>query len=271
MSGPSLLEARQFEVWSRLETVTDPELDESLTALGFIEDVSILADDQVDIAFRLPTYWCSANFAFLMADDIRLAVEALPWVRAARPLLRDHMVADEVNDGVRRGATFGEVFSHFGATGTLKDLRETFRRKAFERRQEAVLLALRQRGHDAAALCAMTLADLDAADLDGSGAEQRPRYRALLLQKGLARQPGDPAFVSYGGRDIKPAEFAGYMQRLRGVRINMEFNSVLCRGLLEARYQSFDAEAGALAPRDAGCGCAAPCTRSAAVPVETHG
>ena len=63
-----------------LATVMDPELDESVTELGFITEVELSGEGEVRIGFRLPTYWCAANFAFLMADDMRCAVEALPWV-----------------------------------------------------------------------------------------------------------------------------------------------------------------------------------------------
>ena len=64
------------DVWARLDLVMDPELDEPVTDMGFIEAVSITGpasmqdNSTVDVSFRLPTYWCSPNFAFLMAEDI---------------------------------------------------------------------------------------------------------------------------------------------------------------------------------------------------------
>src|SRR5690606_9064837 len=54
------------EVWARLDRVTDPELDDPITDMGFVEAVSVTGAE-VSITFRLPTYWCSPNFAFLMA------------------------------------------------------------------------------------------------------------------------------------------------------------------------------------------------------------
>jgi metal-sulfur cluster biosynthetic enzyme len=68
------------EVWAVLERVTDPEIDESVTKLEFVTRVEIEAGSRVRIEFRLPTYWCAPNFAFLMASDMRDAVEELPWV-----------------------------------------------------------------------------------------------------------------------------------------------------------------------------------------------
>src|ERR1700737_1911473 len=81
-AGP--YEGRTAEIWDRLGHVTDPELDESVTDLGFVTSVEVDAMDHVHIQFRLPTYWCAANFAFMMADDMRAAVGALPWVRGGR-------------------------------------------------------------------------------------------------------------------------------------------------------------------------------------------
>jgi metal-sulfur cluster biosynthetic enzyme len=252
------------EVWGRLALVTDPELDESVTELGFIELVTVDGDDGVDIIFRLPTYWCSANFAFLMADDMRRAVSSLPWVRQARPQLRDHMVAEEINRGVSEGKSFGDALKDFASGGSLDEVREKFRRKAFERRQEAMMLALREVGYDNQAICRMNLGTYDQVDFGSEEvARQKPRYRDLLVERRLAWLPGDRAFVTYEGRPIESYELASYLQRLRGVRINMEFNSSLCRGLLAARYRELDAGHTARTPVDAGAcgGCGSGCAR----------
>ena len=65
---------READVRRALARVDDPELDEPVTDLRFIERVEIDAAGAVSIGFRLPTYWCAANFAFLMADDMRREV-----------------------------------------------------------------------------------------------------------------------------------------------------------------------------------------------------
>jgi metal-sulfur cluster biosynthetic enzyme len=255
------------EVWKRLALVTDPELDESVADLGFIECVSVDSDDGVDIVFRLPTYWCSANFAFLMADDMRRAVLSLPWVREARPQLRDHMVAEEINRGVSEGKSFGEALKDFAGGGSLDEVREKFRRKAFERRQEVMILALRGLGYEDLAICRMNLSIYDEVEFGSEEvARQKPRYRELLVERSLARLPGDRAFVTYEGHPIKRHELASYLQRLRGVRINMEFNSSLCRGLLAARYELDGDSAGRRSGTCGGCG--SGCTvRSIGLPV----
>jgi metal-sulfur cluster biosynthetic enzyme len=248
---------RYAQVWDRLDGVMDPELDESLPELGFIEEVIIADDGIVTIVFKLPTYWCSPNFAFLMADDIRSSVAALPWVKEVRPQLRDHMSSEEVNRGVRLGLTFDEAFPELETSNAIADLREKFQRKAFERRQEAVLLASRAVGYDADALCSMTLAELDGIEFGSDDAmRQKRRYRCLLMERGLAQCDEDLAFVQVDGKPIRAGNLPIYLRHLRGVRINMEFNSALCRGLLEARYK-VSSEMPVCAK-----GCADSCSRS---------
>ncbi|MBR0873336.1 DUF59 domain-containing protein [Bradyrhizobium tropiciagri] len=276
MSAPLQQHDRKTsEVWKCLASVTDPELDEAVTELGFVEQVTVDDNDGVDIVFRLPTYWCSANFAFLMADDMRKAVSALPWVREARPRLREHMVAEQINRGVREGKPFGEALREFAPGGSLDELREKFQRKAFERRQEFMILALRGVGYEDPAICRMDLRTFDQVDFHAEEvARQKVRYLQILAERDLAALPGDRAFVTYEGRPIRPHEMASHLQRLRGVRINMEFNSALCRGLLAARDGEPDADRAAGTSRGGcggcGSGCAGQPVASPSVIAEKH-
>jgi metal-sulfur cluster biosynthetic enzyme len=237
-------DARLEECWARLSKVTDPELDEPVTELGFVEWVEVRGDE-VEVDFRLPTYWCAANFAFLMVDDIRLALEALPWVERVRPRLQDHMYAEEVNRGVAEGLSFDDAFGDLAADEGLDTVRRKFRVKAFQRRQEAVLQGLRREGHDAAALTVMTLGTLQGLSIrDPEGAKQRPRYLESLLAFSFGRDAGDPAFVTVEGARLRPDRFDAYVQELAAVRINMEFNGAICRGLLATRYKEVDLKDG---------------------------
>ncbi|GAB4065576.1 DUF59 domain-containing protein [Ancylobacter sonchi] len=276
-------DARIAAIWNQLVGVMDPELDESIVDLGFVEDIAIGADGRVDVAFRLPTYWCSPNFAFLMADDIGQAVRRLPWARDVHPRLEDHMVADEVNRGTRLGLSFADAFRDFEVGGTLEGLRDTFLRKAFQRRQEAVILGLRRAGWSDEAIVTMDLATLDCAVItDPEGARQKPRYREVLLARGLATRPSDLAVVSLDGEAIPVASLPVHLRALRAVRINMEANGALCRGLLDARYDEGPREAtvpprhacgGAGASKECCGGCAlhptgvAPAARAAGAPL----
>ena len=60
---------------------------------------SRVEDGCAEVVFRLPTFWCSANFAFLMATDMRCAIEQLPEIASARIRLVDHFAARRINRG----------------------------------------------------------------------------------------------------------------------------------------------------------------------------
>ena len=230
------------EIWNCLEHVTDPELDEPVTDMGFVETISVdQRTNKVEVEFRLPTYWCSPNFAFLMAFDIHTAVSGLPWVTGVRVTLNDHCFADRVNDGVNGGRDFASVFSEFCDGENLDAVRLKFLEKAFMRRQETILLALNARGYCASDIVGMTLETFDVVTFnDPEEARQKPRYRSLLMSQKLAENPGDLAFPDWNGDPLNTSGLHDYMARLRGVRINMEFNGALCRGLQSTRYKEVE-------------------------------
>ena len=227
---------REAEVLARLATVTDPELDEPVTDLGFVEEVTVGADGAVSIDFRLPTFWCAANFAYMMAEDMRDAVASLPWVTRVVPRLREHMCADEVNRGVAEGLAFGAAFGEAGDDDSLANLRTTFRRKAFQGRQEALLRALLAQGFDKADLVAMTVQALEGTTLAGSEIMGlKRRHLEMRAHVGGPAGPDDRAFVTAEGAPLTEAGFDEHLRTLASVRIAMEFNGALCRGLLAAR------------------------------------
>ena len=232
---------RETEVLACLAAVTDPELDEPVTDLGFVEQVTVGADGDVSIDFRLPTYWCAANFAYMMAEDMRDAVAALPWVTRVVPRLQEHMCADEVNRGVAGGLAFGAAFGEAGDDDSLASLRTTFRSKAFQSRQEALLRALLAQGFGKAALAAMTMAELErTAVARSNGVGLRRRYLEMRARVGGSAGQEDRAFVTAEGAPLTEAGFDEHLRTLASVRIAMEFNGALCRGLLAARDRASD-------------------------------
>ena len=237
-------DAQLNQVWARLDLVMDPELDEPVTDMGFIEAVSITETAlqntaTVHVSFRLPTYWCSPNFAFLMAEDIKRQIEVLPWVGQAVVTLQDHMSAAEMNAAINSGASFGSVFEDLHPNEDLGALREKFDVKAFQRRQEVVIKALIAMGFLPMQVVEMPRGFLEATLLsDPEDTRQKARYLAILHQKQLAPSLGDLAFPTYQGGAI--ADYGLYMGLLRSVRINMEFSGSLCRGLKQSRYLQAD-------------------------------
>lgn len=231
----------EIDIWDRLEHVTDPELDEPITEMGFVERIEVSDARRVRVEFRLPTYWCSPNFAFLMGLGIRREVMSLPWVVGAEIQLNDHCFGDRVNEGVNSGRAYADVFAEYCDGADLTEVVDTFLAKAFDRRQETVLLGLRALGCTPGEITTMTLDQLRRIRFDGTEeARQKPRYLELLQMRDLATRTHDPAFVTWEGAAITPETLTGHLQRLRATRINMEFNGALCRGLARTRYKEVE-------------------------------
>lgn len=227
-------QSRQAEIWACLQGVTDPELDESVTELNFVTRAEVDPQNRVHIEFRLPTYWCAANFSFLMADDMRQAVSALPWVEGVAIVLGEHMYAQKINAGLAQGLSFEETFGA-EADGNLDDLRRTFLVKAFQRRQAALLNHLCGTGRAVAAIVSLTVDALERLAVDAEGEKLVRRY---LERRGVvgSLQPDALAFVDAEGAQLNAEGLSAYLSGLRRVGVNAEFNSALCRGLLAVRF-----------------------------------
>jgi len=226
---------REAAVWDAVAAVNDPELDEPVTEMGFVERIEVGEDGSVKLDFRLPTYWCSPNFAFLMLDDVRTALDALPWRPRHRITLHDHLFADEVNQGLAAGKPFPEIFEELAPGGNLDELRLKFRIKAFQRRQEALLAGLREAGWSESQILALDRRSLDSPPkaLSAVFARYAEAFTARFPQVAASA----PVIVDWDGALVDVAGFAEHFARLRSVRINMEFNGALCRGLKEVRYR----------------------------------
>ncbi|NKB84671.1 hypothetical protein HED51_22560 [Ochrobactrum grignonense] len=218
-----------------------PELDEPITSMGFVERAEILENGTVEVDFRLPTYWCSPNFAFLMLNGIREAMENLSWRPVYRIRLHDHLMADEVNEGISNGKSFTQIVGELANDCNLDELRNTFAGKAFKRRQEAVILGLRERGLRDGEILGLDLAGLDEESCeDVEMATQKHRYRQALLKRYPDLKVDAPVFVTWEGVPILEENLKVYLRELSAIRINMEFNGVLCRGLKNTRYKEME-------------------------------
>jgi metal-sulfur cluster biosynthetic enzyme len=228
---------RLAEVRERLAQVYDPELDQPLTELGFIGAIDI-DGGSVSVTFRLPTFFCSPNFGFLMASDIRDRVSEVPWVTTVAVCLIDHHAGTEINEGVNGKRSFAETFPNL-ADGDLQELRQMFRRKAFIARQERLLRHLLGMGLSDGRIAELTVAELSAIcdhESDRTALALLDRYLAIRTERGLGVAVDQPAFTDTDGRPLDRNRFRDYLKSARSVRLNMEFNTSLCTGLLHTRY-----------------------------------
>ena len=164
MNQPDQLEL----VRAALDTVTDPEIDESVAALEFVSRVEVSDENDVSIIFGLPTFWCAPNFAFMMASDMRDAVREMDWVRSVSVKLLDHFSADLINRGVALKQDFRDAFP--GETDDdLASVRLKFLGKAFERRQELLIRHLLGMGYQGEWMSQISLRQLMRLSLDSEG------------------------------------------------------------------------------------------------------
>ncbi len=231
-------------VWAQIGEVMDPELDRPLDALGFIESVRI-HESEVVVHFRLPTYWCAPNFAFMMSSDLRERIGRVPGVERVSVRLLDHFAEDEITDGVNAGRSFAEVFA--GETdGDLDELRRTFLRKAFLVRQEQLLRALLRAGYTAEQLACLLATDArvegDALLVRVAGAPSEWHrlpalaraftfYRQKRAAAGLGALESGPLFTTVEGAPLTPESVTEHLRLARTIRLNGAFNTILCTAL----------------------------------------
>jgi metal-sulfur cluster biosynthetic enzyme len=229
------------QVYSMLEKVYDPELDQPLTELGFIDHV-VIKDNHVEVVIRLPTYWCSPNFAYIMAEDIRKYVSELEWVKTVQVHLLDHCASDEINHGASAGKSFSEVFGAL-SDGDLEELRKTFDIKAYYARQEKLIKYLLNRGMTKKEITSLSLQELNELSLPEEGKLLREKY---LEKKKVLNHSSILAITTPEDKPLSEEEFSDYLQGAKLTRLSMEFNAHYCRGLLETRYNLPNAHEGGL-------------------------
>lgn len=221
--------AHSAAITKALHTVIDPELDEPITDLGFVRSVEVDGGEVV-VHLRLPTSFCSPNFAYLMASDAKDAIGQLSWVQRTVVQLDDHHDSDLINRGLAADAGYVGTFGH-EADSDLDELRMTFRRKAHTAAMERCLTAMMKADSTLteADLCSLTVVDLAA---DGFATALRNRRTAI----GLSDEPGALVFVDDQGHGYPREDAALRLRRARSTRISVDGNAHFCRGLLVTRY-----------------------------------
>ena len=221
-------------VLAALGTVYDPELDEPITALGFVGACTVSARGEVAVRLRLPPPQCAPNFAYLLGADARAAVLSVAQVTRVSIVLEDHYTGAEINAALARGGEFADAFP--GETeGSLDALRELFRRKALVARQARVCQALMGAGATPEEVVGLRVADLAA------GVDAR-RCVELRGELGLPCGPDDAALVAGDGSPLSAPDLPTWLRRARLVSLSLETNGGLCRSLLHVRYGCPDQE-----------------------------
>lgn len=231
-------------LWERLDRVLDPELDESIVRLGFVSEL-VWDGREARVTLRLPTYWCSPNFVYLMAEGVRRELLALPSVENVSVHVVDHFAERELSEGVSTGRSFCELFPDEAAED-LEEVRHRFLVKGYLSRLLVLVQSFRAAGATDTVLVAAQLADL-ARDSAGDWlvtpagrlGPVRPRVVTRYLERraelGLPVEPSSPLLLHPDGSPFRAESFPEALRRLRATVVNLRASTALCEALLASR------------------------------------
>ena len=220
----------ESEVLRALDFVLDPELDEPITELGFVRSVAVTDGGAVEVHLRLPTSFCSPNFAYLMASDSKDAITAVAAGRPVTVELDDHHDSAIINTGLANDAGYKGTFGH-EAEHDLEELRATFRRKAHTAAMERALTGLLRARPD--------LTEADVAGVRLADLPEGPQRDALLRRRaalGLPERADALVLVDHEGQGFAEVDAPLQLRLARATRISIDGNAHFCRGLLRTRY-----------------------------------
>ncbi|SDN24642.1 Metal-sulfur cluster biosynthetic enzyme [Halogranum gelatinilyticum] len=236
------------QVRDRLDNVTDPELDESIVKLDYVDDITVRGS-MVDVTFSLPTAWCSPAFAWMMATDARDEVEALDGVDRATVTLREHMHETEITEGVNGRESFGSVFPD--ADGGVESIRASLDDKARVGRQYDAMNELLDAGLTERQIVRLVREDLSLGDETDDEAVVSVRDGTVVIAvdsdvlagyvekakaSGVFDAHDDLLFRTPEGEPIDPDRFDIVHKRTRLAKVNMSGQGNICDALNEARF-----------------------------------
>lgn len=215
------------DVWEALGTVMDPELDEPITDLEFVESYTVSDDGVATVVLRLPTFFCAPNFAFLMVADAYDAVMEIDGVRHAVVTLQENQTADAINKGVAAQSGFVKAFEG-EATAELDELRTEFLSKAAIAGQDRVAQPLVDDGAYPEQLATMVLGEVPpSVDLD--------RLRDRRQKLGLPAGDDAPLLMHADGSRVTTEQVPLHLRRARLRRVGIEANGHICRDIMKTK------------------------------------
>lgn len=228
----------------RLGRVLDPELDRPIVELGFVK--SLKADAaKLHVSLEMPTSWCSPNFAYMMAEDVRRELLTVDSVDDVQIHLENNVMACAIEEGVNSGQSFDEAFAG-EAFESLGRLRGLFLRKGYVKRQEALLKRLLVAGFSYQEISSLTVQAVSVqhgicyVETDAGRITQiQPAsivddYLSRRAQIGLDTSPDSLLFVDVKGGGLSAEKLEEYLVYVRTVRLSMEANGSLCSALMAA-------------------------------------
>jgi len=229
-----------------LSTVTDPELDEPITDLGFVKQLSVSNEGEVSLDLVTSTFWCSPNFVYMMLEDARDVVSKIDGITGVRVHLEGHHDSERINGGINARKSFSECYPT-EAGGNLEELTRMIRTRVLRSRLSSMVAAmarsgvtplelLNTSGRDVVAdgeTIVVTLGDKARRISDPADAARIARYLSFL--EGLGRTDGPLMIFDLDGRTPEPKELESMLALSRSAKSNFSLNAELCRALLQSR------------------------------------
>ena len=253
LSIPSALD--RDAVLDRLDSVLDPELDESILKLGFVKSIQV-ENAGLTVELQLPTHWCAPNFAYIMAFDTRRELMRVDGVQGVTIRLVDHFASDAIESAVNAGQTFVDAFPD-EASDNLEPIRDLFLRKGYTKRQERLLRQLMDVGLSLEDISALRIRDIQVSNgsymvcwresrVESVGpAEVAQQYLERRACLGLDCSSAALLVTDLSDNPIPPDGLEAYLVRARTVRVAMEANGSFCSAVLGSR-NSAEAQSGPL-------------------------
>ena len=232
-------------IFRRLEKVLDPELDEPILELGFVQSIEA-ESGHLTIELHLPTYWCAPNFSYMMAEDTRRELLTVGGIHDVTVRLKDHFAAQAIETGVNGGKSFSQAFPD-EASEDLCQLSDLFFRKGYIRRQERLLQNLKNAGLSFEEIAGLRMGDLyfedesyrircnDGRVCDVGEAEVARQYFQRRSEMDLDCSPTAPLIIDLRGREVTAEQLEKYLIRARTVRVALQANGSFCAAVLAAR------------------------------------
>ena len=229
-----------------LSTVTDPELDEPITDLGFVKELSVSNDGRVSLDLVTSTFWCSPNFVYMMLEEARDVVAKLDGITEVRVHLEGHHDSERINGGINARKSFSECYPT-EASGNLEEITRMIRTRVLRSRLSSMVSAMSRAGVAPAELLGASRRDVVA---DGEAfivnlghrspqisdpVDARRIARYLSFLDGLGRADGPLIIWDLEGKTPEPHEIDSVLALSRSAKSNFSLNAELCRALLESR------------------------------------
>src|SRR5256712_5016742 len=128
-----------------LSTVTDPELDEPITDLGFVKELSVSDEGRVSLDLVTSTFWCSPNFVYMMLEEARDVVAKLDGITEVRVHLEGHHDSERINGGINARKSFSECYPT-EASGNLEEITRMVRTRVPRRPPSSMVAAMSRAG-----------------------------------------------------------------------------------------------------------------------------